>query len=69
MTFKQKYTENKKMIRLYADFMPLANKETDILKLSREITRLSVQNELIMAMPVANYTKDALIRKETVPQL
>lgn len=69
MTFKQKYTENKKLIRNYADVMPLVKKERDLRKLAAELVRLIDQNEIIMAMPVGNYNNNTSMRKETVAQL
>lgn len=66
MTYKQLYTENCKMIRLYTAYMPHVVKAADLFKLSNEISRLLYQNEQILALPVSHYTEDAMVRHEII---
>ncbi|MDB4157950.1 hypothetical protein N9609_00515 [bacterium] len=59
MTYKQKYSENKKLIKLYDDFlMAISISLEDRLKLITEIARLHIQNKKIEEMPVGDFHSD-----------
>lgn len=59
MTWKQKYNENKKLIKLYDDFLVAVSVSfDDRLKLVTEIGRLNEQNKMIEQMPVARFHQD-----------
>lgn len=58
MTWKQKYSENKKLIMLYDAFLMNAPIDYDNrLKLITEIGRLNQQNKTIEQMPVVQFHK------------
>lgn len=62
MTYKQKYTSNKKLIKLYvASLKNEILEEVHIKKLAIEIGRLSFQNFQIENMLVENYISDCLV--------
>ena len=58
MTFRNKYNENKRLLRGYVDFLPECTTYEDILKLSTEIGRLNEQNKAIEKMGFAYTKKD-----------
>ena len=59
MNWKQKYSENKKLITLYDDFlMTTAVAFGDRLRLITEIARLHEQNKKIEQMTVAKFHKN-----------
>ncbi|WP_136464925.1 hypothetical protein [Flagellimonas onchidii] len=60
MTWKEKYSENKKLIALYDSYLAVAELTFDSrLRPMTEIGRLSRQNKYIGQMPVSEFHKDA----------
>lgn len=58
MTYRNKYNQNKRLLRLYVDFLPECTTYEDRLKLSTEIGRLNEQNKVIEKMGFAYTKKD-----------
>lgn len=58
MTFQQKYSQNKRLLQSYANYLEECTSLDDKIKLSTEIGRLSQQNKRIDKMPLEDTRRD-----------